>query len=447
MRAHHDFLGERVATISGSRSPWRPGSVRTWTIILVASIALIGLVLYQRFEASRETDQRREAIRAALAARDSERAETLIEDWEQRGSVEPTGTYYRALLALDRGQYQEAAEATQRAIDRGIDDRERLKVLQAVLMTPSQPSDEFDRVLLQAFRERSEPRRDVLRVFTQRCLESYQITSARLVLEAWLEEYPDDLQALKWHLEMLMRTDPDLNDLITAYERVLVHDPADRESQFNLAKLLAHTKGAEEARPLFEDYLERYGDDPEAMTSAGLNDILLGDFETGQHRLEEAIRIDPDHARAWEELGNLAWQRGEIDQACDFFARAIEADPYLARLRYRYQLTLKLAGRREEAYEQEKEYQRLLDETESMDELRRELLKRPNDLDLQIEVARWHFRRDQAEEGVRWAKKILDADPGRRDALELLETYYRDIGEVGKANYYLDQLQSVPSST
>lgn len=67
-----------------------------------------------------------------------------------------------------------------------------------------------------------------------------------------------------------------------------------------------------------------------------------GQSEAAIARYRAAVRLQPDHGRAWNNLGVLYWQRAQIDSARAAFARALAAAPELVEARRNLEQT---AGR------------------------------------------------------------------------------------------------------
>ncbi len=417
---------------------FRAGVVLGLLVIVAAALAWRG------FEASRRDAERR-AIDEAITAGRFEEASRRIEGWDARGRIEPSGDYWRARLALARGDLMAAAESTRMAIARGVDDPEQLEVLRAILRGPSQADTGSILTLYRAFVERIEPRREVLRVLSQAYLELFQLAAADVVLDAWVAEFPDDVLAHKNRLEVLKRVDSDVEDVLVTHRRVLEIDPNDLSIRLSLAQILNEAEDPRAAKVHLDRYLQQSRENPEALVLAGLNAVQLGDLDTAEQRFRKACTIDPDHAEAWDQLGALAQHRGAIAEACDLFARSVEADPYRPGPRYRYHLALIANGRPEDAERQWEQYKRLQGEMARMDQLRRALAHGPNNLEVQVGIARWQIEHGQIEQGLRWAEKVLRNAPDHVEVLELLERHYRSTGDDGKANYYLDRLQTAAS--
>jgi len=54
---------------------------------------------------------------------------------------------------------------------------------------------------------------------------------------------------------------------------------------------------------------------------------LQGNFSGAINAYEEAIRLDPQYFRAWNNMGFLLREVGRYDEALSAFDRAVEIDP------------------------------------------------------------------------------------------------------------------------
>lgn len=83
---------------------------------------------------------------------------------------------------------------------------------------------------------------------------------------------------------------------------------------------------------------EEKGAAPLALATMGLAAKRLGDFEEAESIFQEAAEISPDDAALWNNLGNLALNRKEVDQAISHYERAVQIDPNLFSARYNLSL-------------------------------------------------------------------------------------------------------------
>ncbi|MCY6342326.1 MULTISPECIES: hypothetical protein [Bacteroides] len=85
--------------------------------------------------------------------------------------------------------------------------------------------------------------------------------------------------------------------------------------------------GTEQYREIYEIAAYHFPDDPVAHINAASAVLLSGDTVSARHYLER-FRADP---RAWNDLGVLAYAEGKLEEAADWFRKAVGVDPYRAR--------------------------------------------------------------------------------------------------------------------
>jgi hypothetical protein len=80
-----------------------------------------------------------------------------------------------------------------------------------------------------------------------------------------------------------------------------------------------------------------------------------------------------------------------------------------------------------------------------MAEIEAALVTTPRDIPLRIEAAQWMTAHGRWEEGMAWARMVLQDQPDNPDASRLLADYHQSRGEVGLANHY--RLHAAPAVT
>ena len=74
---------------------------------------------------------------------------------------------------------------------------------------------------------------------------------------------------------------------------------------------------------------------------------------------------------------------------------------------------------------------RLRKEHDQIIQLRYAVLKNPRDLDTRFQVAKWMMEHGHEDEGLKWTKEILRADPRHAQTHRVLADYYAKHGEPG----------------
>jgi uncharacterized protein (AIM24 family) len=110
-----------------------------------------------------------------------------------------------------------------------------------------------------------------------------------------------------------------------ALEQALTHQPQDEKSQDLLAGVYFRLGVYPRAIEIWGHLVDAYPDDPTLRVNLG-----LALFKTGQHdaalaHIHAALRIQPEHEKAWGYLGLIHWRRGQLEEARDAFLRGGQA--------------------------------------------------------------------------------------------------------------------------
>lgn len=85
--------------------------------------------------------------------------------------------------------------------------------------------------------------------------------------------------------------------------------------------------GTEQYREIYEIAAHHFPDDTVAAVNAASAEILTGDLVSARTRLERY----KDDARAWNNLGMVAFIQGDMDEAAAWFRKALGVEPHKAR--------------------------------------------------------------------------------------------------------------------
>ena len=80
--------------------------------------------------------------------------------------------------------------------------------------------------------------------------------------------------------------------------------------------------------------------------------------------------------------------------------------------------------------------QKLRVEHQRMDDLRSALVKKPKDLAVRLEVAKWLLDHGRDDEGLRLCDQILKDHPGNVAAYQIMIVHFERKNDDGKVNYY-----------
>jgi len=124
-----------------------------------------------------------------------------------------------------------------------------------------------------------------------------------------------------------------LNRVDEAYPffvRAAQDEPNDPVARLNIASYLSQHKRTAEAVQQYELALH-LGAEPGLLAATysnlGSAYIELGDDAKARASFEQAVRINPDQASAWQGMAYLSQKQGNLEEAINYFARAVELQP------------------------------------------------------------------------------------------------------------------------
>src|SRR5207237_2574920 len=186
--------------------------------------------------------------------------------------------------------------------------------------------------------------------------------------------------------------------------------------------------------------------DSSALVGLGRNAFQNGDLDGATRYFEAALKVNPRQPEALKELAQADLRLGRIPQACLRFEQLTQIEPYDHEIRYSYAQALKLKGDEARARSETQLAVRLKTEHDHILQLRFAILKDPNDVASRFEVARWMLGHGHAEEGLKWTREILRADPRHAPTHRLLADYYQKQGDPGLATYHRLMASSGPDN-
>lgn len=175
------------------------------------------------------------------------------------------------------------------------------------------------------------------------------------------------------------------------------------------------------------------------LNNLGAEALLAGDVETGCQQVERAVRVAPEFARGWNNVGVCRQRRGDLEGAkaalLEGLRRAPEDPPLLTNLLRLYQLSgateeaLKLAKRLEALKVDHPLFYLFLAEEALMQaeapralELAREAYRRASELpEVHLLLARIYLALGDPERARHHLARVLQLDATHREAKRLLE--------------------------
>ncbi|MFO0909159.1 MAG: tetratricopeptide repeat protein [Isosphaeraceae bacterium] len=409
----------------------RAGLILAALTVLLVLVGAIGWIVRER----RRIQELAAATRAAVARHDLAQAQTLIDRWiEARpGDGEPHALCAR--INLIRHDPAKVIESLDRAAERQYDPA-AIALTRAILIARSGRSTEAIPILQRAFATPGPLDPEVADALVRAYLSSFQFGPAAYVLARWIKEVPDDARPYLYRNEIDQRSDATADVMIANYRMALQRDPNLDKARLGLADKLRDSQRSDEAEVEYQAYLERHPQSVEAHVGAGQIALRKGELAKAVEHFEAALRVDPKEPVALRELALIDVRSGAYDRACRRLETVIQVDPYDPEVHLSYSRALRFAGRTEEAKKEAETVERLRKDHQEMNDIRRAIVEKPNDLEIRLRAAKWLLDHGHDAEGLEWTQLTLKEHPGHPATCRMLEEYYRRKGNAGLANYY-----------
>jgi tetratricopeptide (TPR) repeat protein len=411
----------------------RGKTIRLWIAMTLAVAAIAGGAAYaiERYRIFRLA----RVVRESFVAGKYDAVSKQLGHWLDEQPSSGEAHYYKAWDALAHNRPREAVEAVDLARKLGYDP-ERLDCLTAIYHARADRFGQAEPVLERAFIEQAGPREMVAKELARIYLSSYRMDRAARAIERWRMLAPEDPEPWLWSNEIASRSDADSSVLIQNYRAALDRDPNLDKARLGLAQQLSKDRRFEEAEEAFLAYERRRPNEPVALLGLGRNAFQQGKIDDADRYFKTSFQTNPRHPETLKELGQLDLRLGRIEQARQRLKLLSEIEPYDHEVRYSYAQALRLAGDMDQSGRELERATRLRAEHDKIIQLRYSVLKNPSDLDTRFQVARWMMEHGHEDEGLKWTKEILRANPQHAPTHGVLADYYKKHGEPGLANYH-----------
>jgi tetratricopeptide (TPR) repeat protein len=161
-----------------------------------------------------------------------------------------------------------------------------------------------------------------MKMSTQKRQELEQIHSL-------LQQHDKNIQAINQVAMVLYEKGFPLKRVLEAYSNYLARWPASPGAAYNFAWYLARDGQFEPSIRMYRQALDLGIDQPEEvhLNMANIYMDHLVDNEKARSEFQKALDIDPLYFGAWHNLGNLAEQMGDREQAAACFEKCLAIDP------------------------------------------------------------------------------------------------------------------------
>jgi tetratricopeptide (TPR) repeat protein len=420
-------LTEFVAWVSGAQP-----TARAVVTMLILTAAVIGTYLgYDQYRVHRLAER----VRRSFTARRYEAAREPLARWLALRPRSGEAYYFKAWEALAFDQPREAELALNQAGTLGFDP-DRLACLTAIYRARADRLSEAEPILTQAFLKHLDPQELIAKELARIFLFTYRLDRATRPIDRWRVLAPDDPQPYLWSNEVASRSDAEPALLISNDRAALERDPMLDKARLELAQNLSKARRFDDAEPEFLAYLKHHPRDTKALLGLGRNAFQQGDIEKSRKYFESSFEASPKDADTLKELGQLDLRLGRYDQARARLEQVVALQPFDHEIRYSYAQALALTGRKTMSRRELAQADRLRKERDQLIDIRFRLNKNPLDLDARFQIARWMMDHGQEQEGLKWSREILRANPQHPSTHGILAAYYDRHGDPGLANYH-----------
>jgi tetratricopeptide (TPR) repeat protein len=148
-------------------------------------------------------------------------------------------------------------------------------------------------------------------------------------IHEFLRQHLDNLPAINQVAMLMHKNGFPLEQALKTYESHLARHPSTAGAAYNYAWYLARDGQFESAVRMYQRALELGIDQPEEvhLNIANISMDHLRDNEKARVEFERSLAIKPDYYGAYHNLGNLAEQLGDREEAAACFQRCLEIEP------------------------------------------------------------------------------------------------------------------------
>jgi predicted Zn-dependent protease len=305
--------------------------------------------------------------------------------------------------------------------------KEAIELEQALAVVQTGKLEQYENVLRAAIEQGHPDRLLILEAVVHGYEKTYHLYEAGRYLDLWLQEEPENSQALLERAEihlLTMRLPLALND----YRRGVELDPDADAARQKLGGLLLSEQKAKEALPYFEE-LRRHPGEPSADALLGVArcKALLGDDTGAVADLDELLARHPHHAAALAERGKLAQAQGNSSAAERFLRESVTLAPFEEEAISAFCSCLQKLGKSAEAATWSKRLDAMKADQARLDEVKQALLKSPYDASLRAEMGRVLVRNGHDRDGLMWLRSAQAIDPKHPAVQAALAEYERQV--------------------
>lgn len=231
----------------------------------------------------------------------------------------------------------------------------------------------------------------------------------------------------------------------TAYNHALKIDPSHQRARLSLSDIFLRQGKVHAAISGYEEVLAADPSNLRALLGRAQVSCKLGKPQARAQlmRCLEFSLTRKQQVIVLTELGKLDLDQSDLDSSISRLTEATMLSPNDHRSRYLLVQALNRAGKTEDAEQQLQAMRRHEEEGSRFMKLREKLLREPDNLQQQYELAVLALQADEPEAGRDWLLGILRKDPSHRPAHERLAEYFAEVGEPDRARFHRQMLETL----
>jgi tetratricopeptide (TPR) repeat protein len=286
--------------------------------------------------------------------------------------------------------------------------------------------------LAELLRDAGDDGPDICEAYVQCYFANLRINEANQLLDAWQKDYPQDAQP-HFMRAYLLQGLGSMEEAVAAYRQGLEIAPGETIMRCRMAQGLAKLGELDQAAELLRRCAEEAPQNAEVLMSWGDCFFMQGDTDQARQILEQLLDHAPDHFEAKRLLGEIELADGRFQEAVDHLQVAVDLRPYDTTSHNALGRALRGLGRADEAqphfdYVAEAEQPLSL-----MERQLREVVERPDDLELRYQIGATLLKYGSPEDGAKWLRTVLELHPDHAEANLALAAYYEARGDWRKA--------------
>jgi tetratricopeptide (TPR) repeat protein len=269
-------------------------------------------------------------------------------------------------------------------------------------------------------------------------LYTYRLGPAKQCTDRILAAVPDHVQAYVWRgwIQEGMHRYP---DAINDYRQALEHDPDHDAARLRLAEALLVFDHPADALEHFVKLRQRGEDSLALYLGLARCRRRLGEQEEARRLLDDAVARFPPCAPVLRERGSMALNAGHPEEAVSWLRRSLDTDPFDPEACYMLAQALRQTRAKTDADAILARGKHIEEDRQRLHEIMAQLSWKPGEAPLRREAGLLCLRNGQQEEGLRWLKGAVQADPTDQAAHRALAEYYDRVDQPELARKHREE--------